>query len=502
MTADWILAHDVGTSGTKSSLVRADGGIEASRATPHRTHAAPGGIAEQDAADWWAGVCANTRSLLAAQPGAAARLAGVGVSGHMLGCLPLDAAGRPLRRHMIHADCRAVAEAEFVAREIGADEIYRVTGNLVDARSPLCKMRWIRRHEPDIHRRAARYVQSKDFIVGSMTGSFSTTDLSDASHAQWLDIRRRAVARDLFQALELDPDRIPEPRRAIDVVGRVSREAAAAMGIPEGLPVVAGGGDGACANAGAGAVRPGVTYGCIGTTAWVASIRPEPFIDPKRRVFDICTLDGEAVGLYGTVQAAGRALDWAMDVLGEKGFAEFDRHLASIPAGCDGLVFLPYLEGERSPIWDARARGVYFGLTPAHRREHLLRATVEGVSYALRSVIEALREVGPIPALRLIGGGGQSAAWRRMLADIAGVEIQVLSTQAADATSLGAAIAAGVGVGLFRDLAHGAASIAVTESHAPDPAARAIYDARYALYTSLYPALKPAFAQLAETLAG
>ena len=187
-----------------------------------------------------------------------------------------------------------------------------------------------------------------------------------------------------------------------------------------------------------------------------------------------------------------------MALLGERDFKRFDRLLAGVPAGCAGLIFLPYLEGERSPIWDVHARGVFFGITPAHRREHFLRATVEGVSFALRSVLDVMRESRPIRALRLIGGGGRSAFWQQMLADIGEVEIDVLSVQAADATSLGAAIATGVGVGLFRNVADGARMISVARTRTPCREARPVYRRQLALYQSLYPRLRPAYAELRE----
>jgi len=500
MPDDLILAHDIGTSGTKSSVVGFDGAIADSQSTPHQTYTDLPGQAEQDPSDWWSGVCRNTRALMERHPEFRTRIAGIGLSGHMLGCLPIDAEGKPLRRCMIHADRRATAESEHVKNTLGAAEVYRTTGNIVDARSSLCKALWLKRHEPEVYARTERFIQSKDFIVGCMTGSFDSTDFSDASHAQWLDIRRRRYADDLFSALGLDVARLPELHRATDVVGKVSEASAAAMGVPAGIPVVAGGGDGACATVGAGCVRPGDTYCCIGTAAWIASVAAEALPDPKMRVFNVLALDGESCAVYGTVQSAGHSLAWAMELLGEDDFSRLDSLLAGAPAGSDGLIFLPYLEGERSPIWDTTARGVFFGITTAHGREHFLRATVEGVSFALRSVLAAIRERGPIPALRLIGGGGQSAVWQQMLADICDVEIQCLSTRSEDATSLGAAIAAAVGVGAFDSMADGCRLVAIEQSRAPDAALRERYDRRFALYASLYPVLRPAFAELHQSL--
>jgi xylulokinase len=383
---------------------------------------------------------------------------------------------------------------------MGRHAIYQLTGNILEPRSSLCKVLWVKANEPDIYRRTARFVQSKDYIVGRLTGSFDSTDYSDASHAQWLDIRAKSYAKDMFAELEIEWTKHPALYRSTDVVGKLTKEAARDLDLTAGIPVVAGGGDGSCASAGAGALNVGDTYGCLGTTAWIAATTVEPFIDSQRRVFNVLALDGKHNGVFGTVQAAGRSLDWAMDLLQETDFGRLEDLITPVPPGSEGLIFLPYLEGERSPIFDANARGVYFGLSPVHQREHLLRATLEGVSFALRSVLEVMREAFAVPALRLIGGGGQSNLWQQLLANVCGVPIQTLSTKSADATSLGAAFAAGVGVGLFEDLSQAARTVKVTGERHAEETLTARYDAYFGVYQALYPQLKPAFAQLQGSL--
>ncbi len=500
MRGPLILAHDIGTSGTKSSLVWPDGTIVASESRAHATQFPRAGWAEQQPADWWDGVCRNTAALIAKHSELRSNIAGIGVSGHMLGCLPVDSDGKALRPSMIHSDCRATGPCETVRNRIGDDAMYELTGNILESRSSLCKVLWIKENEPDVYERTARFLQSKDYIVGRLTGSFDSTDFSDASHAQWLDIRTKSYAAEVFVELEIDLAKFPCLFRSTDVVGKLTREAARALNLPTGIPVVAGGGDGSCASAGAGAVNIGDTYCCLGTTAWIAATTAEPLFDRQRRVFNVLALDGENNGVFGTVQAAGRSVDWAMGLLGETDFARFDDLLAGVQPGSEGLIFLPYLEGERSPIFDPNARGVFFGLSPVHQREHLLRATVEGVSFALRSVLEVMRESFAVPALRLIGGGGQSALWQQMLANVCGVAIQTLSTRSADATSLGAAFAAGVGVGLFDGLPQAIQTIEVTEERPADVSLAGRYDTYFRVYQNLYPQLKPAFTQLQESL--
>jgi xylulokinase len=499
MSEPILLAHDVGTSGTKSSLVDASGKVRASFAASHPTTVPGPGQAQQDPRDWWRGVVENSSRLARAHPDLMAAVEGIGVSGHMLGLVAVDAEGRPLRPAMIHSDLRSVEEARDVAHQIGAQRVYEVTGNLLDPRSVPCKMMHFRRHERSLYDATACFLQSKDYIVGCMTGRFDSTDFSDASHAQWIDIRRRRLATDLLEAMDLDPAKIPRLRQATDVVGTLTPKAAGEMGLRDGIPVVAGGGDGACASAGAGAVTPGDTYGCLGTTAWISTTTREPVIDPHGRTFNILSL-GESNGVFGTVQSAGASLNWALKLIGERGFYDFDRLVSSVAPGCGGLIFLPYLEGERSPIFDPEARGVYFGICPEHDRAAFLRAALEGVSYALRSVLEVLRESRKIPALRLIGGGGQSRVWQEMLCEICRVEIQLLSTQAQDATSLGAALAAGCGVGIFPDLPRAASSIDVIDRIACPQEPDGAYDRNYRLYQSLYPDLKEAFARRSRAL--
>lgn len=495
-----ILAHDIGTSGTKTSLVRADGSIEDSRTSSHETTHARMGWAEQNAEDWWNGVCINTRALVEANPALTGRIAGIGLSGHMLGCLPVDADGCPLRPAMIHSDSRAADQFSLVSERVGDRGVYEKTGNILDPRSPLCKILWVKDNEPERYAQTHRFLQSKDFIVGRLTGSYTTTDYSDASHAQLLDVRARTYATDMLGELGVDVCKLPELHRATDVVGTLTAESAASMGLKPGIPVVAGGGDGSCANVGAGVVSSGEAYCCIGTTAWIACVANEPLIDPGARIFNIMALDGETYGIFGTIQSAGSSLEWAMQLLNEPDFSRFESLVSSTVAGSDGLIYLPYLDGERAPIWDTNARGVYFGIRPTHGRNHFLRATIEGVAFALRSVLEVFRETQAIPSVRIIGGGAQSAIWRDVLANACHASVQTLSAPPGDATSLGAAIAAGVGVGLFSSLAEGVRNIKVTRQTQPDETTAATYDELFEVFAALYPSLESTYALLAEKL--
>jgi xylulokinase len=495
----YILAHDIGTSGTKTSLVDVNGRIVCSVTTPNETTSRKPGWAEQDPAAWWRGACSNTRRLIRQVPDAGKDVAVIGVSGHMLNCLALDAGGEPLCPSMIHSDVRASDACRSIAETLGEAKVYATTGNRLDPRSPLCKMLWLKREEPAIYRKTRRFVQSKDYLVGRMTGAWDTTDLSDASHAQWMDLSAGKYAVDMLGALGLSVDKLPSRLlRGIDLAGSLSGSAARELGLKSGIPVAVGGGDGACATVGSGCVLPGEAYSCIGTTAWVSVTRKTPLFDSRRRVFNIMMLDGKHTGVFGTTQCAGRAVEWAMKLVGESDFRRFDRLLRSADAGNPGLIFLPYLEGERSPVFDADARGVLFGLRTSHRREHVLRSVIEGVSFALRDVVDILRTAGEIRVLRLIGGGGRSSVWQQILSDICDVEIHLLSTAAAEATSLGAALAAGTAVGLFPDLPAAVRGVAVEEHRVPDPAKKRVYDVAFGLYRRIYPAVQALYKPLKE----
>ncbi|MFP4380870.1 MAG: xylulokinase [Candidatus Sumerlaeia bacterium] len=500
MTDSWILAHDIGTSGIKTSIVDSGGSILDSASFGYETRVARPSWSEQNPDDWWQGVCRNTKALVERHSDLPGRVAGIGLSGHMLGCLPVDGDGKPLAPSMLHSDFRAGKQARAIDAAVGARTIYEMTGNILDPRSSLCKALWLRDERPDLYKNTHRFLQSKDYVVACLTGNPDTSDYSDASHGQFLDVSKMEYGSDVLREIGLDLKKLPTLRRGTDVAGTLCKSAADQMGLPEGVPVVAGAGDGACAGVGAGVVVPGDIYCCLGSTAWISGISGKAFIDEKNRLFNIVSPDGENCGVFGTVQCAGGSLQYAMKLFEQQDFAAFEKQVMEIDPGSDGLIFLPYLEGERSPIWDADARGVYFGISPTHRRAHYLRATIEGVGFALRSVLDVFREKADYPSMRLIGGGAQSPAWREVLTHACRATLQILSVRPEDATSLGAAITAGVGVGIFKNLHEGVRSIQVAQESKQDVGLCERYEALYGVYKKLYPGLKDAFALSAQVM--
>jgi len=486
-----ILAIDVGTSAVKTSLVCNSGKIIDSTSKDHETFSDKENRAEQDPLVWFDRVKSTTNELLDRNNSMRSEIQVIGVCGHMLGLLPVDSDGVPLRPAMIHADSRALVQSDHILQNIiSRQDLYTQTGSILSAQSPLCKALWLKENEPDLYNGTARFLQSKDYIVSRLTGIIDTTDFSDASHAVFIDIHKKEYLHDIFGELGLDKSKFPTLRRGIDVVGVLTQESAAALGLKSGIPVIAGGGDGACANLGVGiSALEGNAYINLGTTAWISVDSLTPVIDEKARIFDIMSLDGESFGVFGTMQAAGRCVSWISDLLAYDSLEDFENDTVKAPPGSDGLVFLPYLEGERAPIFDSKARGVFFGLSTEHRREHLSRAVLEGVGFALRSILDVFRETRPIDEMRVIGGGASNENWKRIITDICDVNLET-GKDYDSITSLGVALAASVGIGLYKSLDDAAKSIATADRITPDPANRDAYDAAYSKFIRLYPALK------------
>lgn len=488
MGQERLLAYDLGTSGVKASILAADGSVIETQTEHYPTKYAKGGIAEQNAEDWWAGVCRATCALLKRSPESAQHIAAIGVSGHMLGCLPVDEKLTALHPHLLHSDSRAVAQYTQICREIGSEKLYQMSGNILDARSSLCKILWFRQQCPEIYQKTAKFIQSKDYIVVKLTGNLDTTDYSDACHGELMNIVTKRYEPELFQQLHIDLEKMPALHRSCDVVGHVTQAAATVLGLPTGIPVIAGGGDGACGSAGAGNLHPGDAYLSLGTTAWIATVTEKPIIDPQCRLFNIMNLDGQTSSVYGTIQSAGASVNWVCELLNVK-INEMNRLASEIKPGCEGLIYLPYLDGERSPIFDTQASGVFAGMNQIHKNGHFCRAVFEGVAYALRQIADAQREFFPLTQVRAIGGGMKSVLWSQIIADITRLDLQTISTSAEDATSMGIAAIAGSAVGLFSSVDQ-ALAVFKTSNTIRANLENPHYEHMYQVYTRLYPALK------------
>jgi len=485
-----VLAFDIGTSAIKASLLSHDGLMLLSGTHAYSTRYAKDGKAEQTSEDWWHGMVCLTAGFTARAPGWSREVAAIGVSGHMLGCIPVDANGEALHPALIHSDSRAARQCITIAEKVGADAIYRMSGNPLDPRATLCKILWFKEEEPAVYSAASRFLQCKDYIVAKLTGEIDTTDYSDASHGGLINLHTKRYDEALYHTLEIDMGKLPSIRRSIDIVGLLTTDAAAALHLPDRVPVIAGAGDGASAALGAAALHEGDAYLCLGTTAWITFCSHQPVFDSQKRIFQFFTADSEGYCVTGTMQSACTSLNWALGLVGEEDPTRAGSIANRIPPGSDGLIFLPYLTGERSPIFDRDARGVYFGLTAAHTSAHLIRATLEGVALALKDICGVFREYFNLNHLRILGGGAESALWRKVIASACGLRLDSLKVEAGDVTSAGIGIAASVAAGFFPSLESATCGIGVLETTLPNPSWIEIYERAYTTYAQLYPRLR------------
>jgi xylulokinase len=495
----FVLAHDVGTTGDKATLYDEQGALVRSAFVPYETLCPRTGWLEQSPDDWWRALCRATRELIAGSGAAPAEIAAVSFSGQMMGAVAVDAAASPIRNAVIWADQRAVSEVAAAAERVDPQRVYALTGHRLSPSYSAAKIAWIKRCEPESYAAARAFLNAKDFLAARLTGAFAT-DRSDASGTNLYDLERGTWSDELVEAFAIDREKLPEIHESTAVVGEVSSPAAAETGLRPGTPVVIGGGDGACAGVGAGVIREGLAYNYIGSSSWIALATPRPILDPEMRTFTWAHLVPGMFSPCGTMQAAGGSYQFARDLLAEseKAVAEslgtsvyelMNQELAQSPPGARGLLFLPYLLGERSPRWNPDARGAFIGLTNRHRRPDLLRAVLEGVTLNLRIILEAFtRQGATIGSVRVIGGGARSGVWNQIMADVFGVPVHRLSLLE-EATSMGAAAAGGVGVGLWKDFGKVDEMVGIASESSPRPELRALYDELSAVFDEAYAAL-------------
>lgn len=497
-----ILAHDLGTSANKATLFSESGAIIASATHPYPTFYDHNGIAEQNPDDWWVAVVATTRTLL--QNNDATRIAAIAFSATMMGCLPVNKNGTPLRPHMLYCDQRASTEAAEFAEKAGAENIYRISGSPVSAVNSGAKYIWLKKHQPEIYTQTYKILNAKDYLNFKLTGRMAT-DPTDASGTNLYDLVKWDWSDELIEAAGLDRGIFPDIVPSTGVVGEVTSEAAAALGVPAGTPVMAGAGDGMCAGVGAGSVEPGVNYISLGSSAWIGITTDRPVYDPRRRTL---TFAHAVPGMFqpmGTMLVGGGIMPWLRDLVcyqevveaEESGMSVFDimsREAAAAPVGANGLVFLPHLMGERAPRWNSLARGGFVGMNMAHTRGDMIRAALEGVVLNLRLTIDVFRELG-VPEfgeIRFIGGAAKGAIWRRIIADVFGMEVIPLQF-GGEATSVGAAIIAGIGAGVYRNFSVVGRFSVSGERVGAIGENVAAYERKKDLFNRVYEALEPLF---------
>jgi xylulokinase len=466
-----IVAHDLGTSGDKASLHDADGRLLAAHTEPYATRFGPGGTAEQDPTEWWRAFCQASRRLLADTGTRPDEVACVAMSGQMMGVVLVDAHDAAIRPALIWADTRAREEADALAERFGVERGYMLLGHPIDPTYCLAKLIWLRDHEPESWARATGALVAKDYLTLRLTGR-RCTDPSDAAGTNAWDQVAGTWSAEMLAAAGIDPGLLPEVVPSVTVAGGLRGTAASASGLLAGTPVVVGGGDGACAALGAGLVeRHPVANATIGSSAWISIASERPLRDPQRRVV---TFDHVIPGRYaplGAMQAAGTAVEWVAGTVGARDretLGALVEAAAEVEAGRDGLFFLPYLLGERAPLWDPRVRGSFIGLARHHEPAHLMRAALEGVAFNLSGTLRALVEIGgPVEAIDAIGGGARSDTWLRIMAETWGLPVR-RRTIVDEANSLGAAVVGGMAVGLIDDWAAARSLSTIEATFVPD----------------------------------
>ncbi|MBQ6374008.1 MAG: FGGY-family carbohydrate kinase [Clostridia bacterium] len=502
----YLIAHDLGTSGNKATLFSEEGKLIGSTVYAYGCHYFNDNWAEQDPADWWKSICDTTRGLMARTGVDKRDIAAVSFSGQMMGCLCVDRAGRPLRPSIIWADQRAQAQRDAIARHISLSDYYHIAGHRNAASYGLQKLMWVRDNEPDIYRDTYKTLNAKDYIVFKLTGKFFT-EPSDASSNACVDLRTLSWSEKIVDISGIDPDKLPEIVLSTHVAGGVTREAAEATGLMEGTPVVMGGGDGLCANVGAGSVKPGRTFSYVGSSSWIATTSETPVFDEQMRTVTWAHI---VPGLYapnGTMQAAGGSYAWLRDQvcryetaeaqrLGCSAYDLINREIEQSPIGANGVIFLPYLLGERAPRWNPDAKAAFLGLKMENERRDMLRSVLEGVTMNLDIILEILRRYMTIDEILVIGGGAKGAVWRQMMADVYDARIKV-PVLLEEATSMGAAVTGGVGVGLFKGFDAIDRFIEISAVHTPDPAAVKAYGPVKEMFELCYQAMLPVYEKMA-----
>jgi xylulokinase len=491
-----IIAHDLGTTGNKASLHHDDGRIVASVTVAYPAHFAAGGVAEQNPDDWWNAVVAATRDLIARTSTPTSDIVGLVVSGQMMGAVLLDAEGEPARPAIIWADTRAGAQQRELEDAIGAERAYGILGHRLNPTYSVEKIMWVRDNEPDVWARVRRVCVAKDFIVLRLTGRLAT-DRSDASGTNAYDQAAGTWSDEVLRAARLDRALFPEILESTQIAGALTDAAATALGLHTGVRVVMGGGDGPLAAVGSGVVAPeDGAYVCLGTSSWISFAADAPLHDPGMRTFTFDNVVPSSFVPTATMQAGGASVQWIAEALSpDPAHPETGRLTAEASADVDtdDLYFLPYLLGERSPLWDPDARGAFVGLSRHHGRAHLVRAVLEGTAFNLLSCIQAFRASGAvIDRIDAVGGGAQSDVYLSVLADVWGVPVR-RRTIVEEANSLGAAVTAAVGLGIT-DFSAARALSEVTAEFAPDAGRHAVYAERHARFADAYAALAPWFA--------
>ena len=494
-----FIGIDSSTTATKALLIDETGAVLGVAATEYG-YATPQPLwSEQDPELWWDGTVGSIRAVLAQTGVDPADVAGIGLTGQMHGLVLLDEHGEVLRPAILWNDQRTGAQCDEIRRRVGRERFIAVTGNDALTGFTAPKILWVAQNEPEIYARARQVLLPKDYVRYRLTGDYAT-DRAGGAGTVLFDLAARDWSADIAAALDIPLDWLPPTYEGPAVTGVISAAAAEATGLRAGTPVVGGGGDQAAGAVGVGAVKEGIVSLVLGTSGVVFATVDQPFIEPNGRLHSFCHSVPQRWHLMGVMLSAAGSLRWYRDTVApDMSFDALLAPAADVPPGCDGLVFLPYLTGERTPHPDPLARGAFVGLTVRHALPHMSRAVLEGVAFGLRDSFELMQEAGlsSIKQVRVSGGGARSPLWRQILADVLDSELVTVNTT--EGAAYGAALLAGVGAGAWPDVDTACdAAITVTGSTLPQTETVATYQRVYDVYRGLYPTLKSTFDTLAE----
>jgi len=495
----YLLGVDVSTTATKALLIDERGEVVAVAATEYDFDTPQPLWSEQDPALWWHGAIVSIRRLFSQTGIDPADVHGVGLTGQMHGLVLLDGAGQVLRPSILWNDQRTAAQCDQIRDRIGKAKLIQSTGNDALTGFTAPKILWVRDHEPAIYARVHHILLPKDYVRYQLTGE-QAMDCADGAGTLLLDLQKRDWSSEMLDALEIPRAWLPTIYEGPAITGHITADAATATGLRAGTPVIAGGGDQAAQAVGVGAVQEGIIALTLGTSGVVFGSVNHPFFEPEGRLHAFCHSVPGRWHLMGVMLSAAGSLRWYRDTIAPGvSYDELLKPAATIRAGSEGLLFLPYLTGERTPHPDPLARGAFIGLTVRHTLPHMTRAVLEGVAFGLRDSFELMKGIGlsTIQQVRVSGGGARSPLWRQILADVLGSELVTVNTT--EGAAYGAALLAGVGTGVWDNVdAACAAAIHTTGSTTPNAETLRYYNDAYAQYGQLYPLLKPVFANLAS----
>lgn len=493
----YFLGIDTSTTSSKALLVNEMGEVVAVASHPHTLQTPRPLWSEQDPRQWWEAASASIRSVLEKAGVGGESVAALGLTGQMHGLVLLDEAGNVLRPAILWNDQRTQSQCDEIHRVIGRERFIQVTGNVALTGFTAPKILWVKENEPEIFAEAKHVLLPKDYVRFRLTGEYAM-DKADGAGTVLFDLKARDWSDEVLSALSIPRTWMPPTFEGTEFTGYVTEEAASRTGLKAGTPVVAGGGDQAAQAVGVGAVEPGIIALTVGTSGVVFAATPAPLVEPEGRLHAFCHAVPGMWHLMGVMLSAAGSLQWYRDTLApDTSFDDLLKEAESIPAGSEGLLFLPYLSGERTPHPDPRARGAFIGLTLRHGRGHMTRAVLEGVSFGLKDSFALIQNagLGEIRQVRASGGGTKSALWRQILASVLGAELATVNTT--EGAAFGAALLAGVGAGMWGNVLEAcAAAVRVTESIPSNPSLVEAYQPAYTLYRGLYPALKPSFEQM------